>query len=340
MTPLLNKRCVINSFSRNFSEATTIDHVEVSEPTAQQILVKHRYIGINAVYDRELYSGAVPYINVAFPFVFGVEAVGIVTAVGDEVSRFQIGDAVGTVKVGTAYQEYQLVAEADAIAFPEASAEYLTLSPTGVSAVLAIEKQAELSAGETVVISAAAGGLGHILAQLCHRKGCHVVAICGGAQKAEMLKRLSCCDRIIDYHSESVAEVLAAEYAGGIDVAFDSVGRSMFDTMLSQLADRGRLVVIGVASELADEQFERVTQPRVYESIYWKGASVRCFMNHLYKDDHQAARDQLFSLYQEGQLQVKVDQTSFVGIESIAAASKYLLEGKSCGKVIVDLSNC
>ena len=337
MTQLKNKRYVINSFSRYIENATAMDEVLVAMPTAKQLLIKHSYIGINAVYDRELYRGAVPYINVTFPYVFGVEAVGTIMAVGDEVSQFKVGDAVGTVRVGTAYQEYQLLNEQDAILFPEATAEYLTLSPTGVSALLAIEKLAELAAGETVVISAAAGGLGHILAQICKMMGCHVVAICGGAAKAKMLQDLGCCDRIINYHEEEVDKVLNSEYADRIDVAFDSVGRGIFDAMLSQLADRGRLIVIGAASELADEQFELVTQPRVYKSIYWKGASVRCFMNHLYREDHAAARQQLFSWYQHGQLQVKVDQSSFRGIESIATASQYLLAGKSCGKVIVSL---
>lgn len=96
-------------------------------------------------------------------------------------------------------------------------------------------------------------------------------------------------------------------------------------------------MVSGLATEISAGTFEKIHAPRVYESIYWKGASVRCFMNHLYKSEHSAARNYLFDLYQKGELQVKVDATSFKGIESIAIASEYLLAGKSCGKVVVQL---
>lgn len=106
---------------------------------------------------------------------------------------------------------------------------------------------------------------------------------------------------------------------------------------LKNLANLGRLVVSGLATEISAGVFEKINAPRVYESIYWKGASVRCFMNHLYKSAHPAARAFLFDAYQKGDLQVKVDKTKFVGIEPIIPASEYLLAGKSCGKVVVEI---
>jgi len=332
-----NKQFVITTFSNDINVATRIETSEVGDPTAGQILVKNNYVGINALYDRELYRGAVPYIDVDFPYVFGVEAAGVVVSVGAGVKTYKKGDAVGTVKVGTAYQEYQLIDEEEAIRIPEATAEYLTLSPTGVSALLALEKVGEVTKGDTVVVSAAAGGLGHLLVQLCKMQGCHVVAICGGQKKAKLLASLNCCDHIIDYKGENLKQILDTKYKDKIDLAIDSVGRHMFDLFLKNLAPKGRLVVVGAASELSDVQFEQVTQPRVYESIYWKGASVRCFMNHLYKADHHTARKKLFDWYSSGKLKIKVDETPFQGIESIKDASQYLLDGQSCGKVIVSL---
>jgi len=332
-----NKKFVIKEFSDDIHQATELIESSIRAPEGTQVLIKNKYVGINALYDRELYRGAVPYIDVKFPFVFGVESAGEVINVGNKVTKFKKGDSVGTVKVGTAYQEYQLVNENEVITFPAVTPEHLTLSPTGVSALLALEKLAELRSGETVVISAAAGGLGHILAQLCKMRGCKVIAICGGPHKKHLLASLTCCDQIIDYKNEKLDDIIVQKYANKIDVAIDSVGRSMFDLFLKNLAPKGRLIVMGVASELSNSQFEIVSQPRVYESIYWKGASVRCFMNHLYKEDHEAARQQLFQWYEDDDLQVKVDQTIFEGIESIKDASEYLLAGKSCGKVIVKL---
>jgi len=332
-----NQQLVITNFDPDISQAAQLVTSTIGRPGPKEVLINNTHVGINAIYDRELYKGAVPYIDVDFPYVFGVEAVGRVVEVGSDVTHIHANDAVSTVKVGTAYQEYQIVESNVAVKIPDDTPQYLTINPTGISAHLALEKVAEIQEGETVVVSAAAGGLGHILVQLCKLKGCHVVGICGTTEKEELLTRLGACDRIINYRQESVSAVLAKEYNDKIDVAIDSVGQHMFDAFLQQLAPKGRLVVCGLATELSSPQFEKVSQPRVYESIYWKGASVRCFMNHLFKDNHQWSRETLTRLYQQGQLMVEVDPTLFVGVGAIVEASSYLLAGKSKGKVIVSL---
>lgn len=332
-----NKQLVITAFDDTVQNAARVIETSIPKLTSNQVLIKNTYVGINALYDRELYRGRVPYIKVEFPYVFGVEAVGEVIAVGSPALKTHLGQAVSTVKVGTAYQEYQIIEAEEIIKIPEATPAYLTLNPTGVSAYLALKNTAELKPNETIVVSAAAGGLGHIVVQLAKQKNCHVIAICGTAEKVALLKSLNACDRIINYRKEDIATVLNSEYADKIDVGFDSVGRHMFDAFLANIAPLGRLVVSGLATELNAPKFEQITAPRVYESIYWKGASVRCFMNHLYKPQHPEARAYLFDLYQKEMLQVRVDSTSFLGIESIVDASSYLLAGKSCGKVVVKL---
>ena len=332
-----NKQFVINQISSDIDIATDILVSEVQKPKENQVLVKNNYVGINAVYDREMYKGKVPYIQMCFPYVFGVESVGQVIECGSQVNKHWLGKSVSILKVGSAYQEYLCIDVEYLVEIPEATAEYLTINPTGVSAHLALQETAQLQSGDTVVVSAAAGGLGHILVQLCKKLDCHVLAICGGPEKKSFLESLDSCDRIIDYKNESIREVINNEYKNKIDVGFDSVGQNMFDNILDNLANKGRLVVIGLASELAQEQFEKLHQARVYEKIYWKGASIRCFMNHLYKEKHEASRAYLFELYQKQQLIVKPDKTEFTGIESIKEASKYLLAGKSCGKVVVKI---
>ena len=332
-----NKQLVITQFADNLKTASVTIETSIPKLEASEVLIQNKFIGINAIYDRELYKGRIPYIQINFPYVFGVEAVGIVLDVGHSVKNVKKGQALSTVKVGTAYQEYQIIDQQDVIKIPEATPEYLTLNPTGVSAYLALKNTAELQDGETIIVSAAAGGLGHIVAQLAKMKKCHVVAICGSSEKVSLLEKLNCCDRIINYKEENIAKVLKNEYANKIDVGFDSVGTYMFDAFLENLAPLGRLVVSGLATELTRPQFEKIHATRVYESMYWKGASVRCFMNHLYKSQHAEARNFLFDLYQKKELRVKVDPITFQGIESITEASEYLLAGKSCGKVVVQL---
>lgn len=334
---MLNKQLVIRKFSTSIREATEVVVNKVSTPGPNEVVIKNTFVGVNAIYDRELYRGAVAYIKINFPFVYGVEAVGKVVSTGSKVSLLAEGDTVSTVHVGSAYQEYQIVSENTPKKIPNDTKDYLTISPTGISADLLLKKVAEIKPKEVVVVSAAAGGLGHILVQLCKLKGCHVVAICGNEKKVAMLDELGVCDRIINYNISSVVEVLEKHYKNQIDVAIDSVGVHMFDAFLKNLAPLGRLVVCGLAAELSAPKFDQRMQSRVYEDIYWKGASVRCFMNHLYKSDHDASRTSLTSLYQDNKLVLRQDKTIFSGIEAIQDASEYMLAGKSCGKVVVGL---
>ena len=103
-----------------------------------------------------------------------------------------------------------------------------------------------------------------------------------------MLFSLNACDRIINHKKESVAEVINNEYQNKLDVAIDSVGKEIYDCFLENLAPKGRLVVVGIASEFSQKSFEELVQPRSYEKIYWKGASIRAFMNHLFADEHRS----------------------------------------------------
>ena len=148
---------------------------------------------------------------------------------------------------------------------------------------------------------------------------------------------MNACDRIINHQQKDIAAVLSQEYVNKIDVGFDSVGRHIFDAFLKNQAKLSRLVVSGLATEISAGVFEKINAQRVYESIYWKGASVHCFRNHLYKPAHPKARVFLFDVYQKGKLQVHVDKTKFVGIESIIPAPEYLLAGKNCSKVVVKI---
>ena len=111
----------------------------------------------------------------------------------------------------------------------------------------------------------------------------------------------------------------------------------IYDCFLENLAPRGRLVVVGIASEFSQKSFEELVQPRSYEKIYWKGASIRAFMNHLFADEHRSVFKEIVNFYEQDSLQIFIDPTLFSGIESVVDASNYLLSGNSCGKVVVKI---
>jgi NADPH-dependent curcumin reductase CurA len=205
--------------------------------------------------------------------------------------------------------------------------------PTGVSALVALEQAGEMKSQETVLVTAAAGGTGHIAVQLAKLAGNHVIGTCGSEAKAELLKGLG-CDRVINYRTENLDRVLKEDYPNGINLVFDCVGKEVFDTCVDNLAVRERLVAIGFISEYAKNP-ELVTQPRIYHKLFWKAASVRGFLMPHYAEHMVEARDRLLDLFYTGKIRVAVDPTEFRGTESIPAAVEYLLSGKNYGKVVV-----
>jgi len=327
------RKLIAKQFSQDFKSAVEIVEIPLAKPGANQLLIKNKFAGVNSGFDTLLCQGKVPYVNLTPPFDLGVEAVGEVVAVGEDIQNFQIGDAVVTSVRGGGYREYQVIDANLAFKVRAATPEVLTLMPTGISALVALEKVGEMKSNEVVLVTAAAGGTGHIAVQLAKLAGNHVIATCGSEKKVDLLKKLG-CDRIINYRIENLDRVLKNEYPNGINLVFDCVGKQVFDTCLENLAIRGRLVVVGFISEYG-KNLEEVTQPRIYHQLFWKAASVRGFLMPLYQEYAAEARDRLLNLFYSGKLKVTVDPTQFNGIESISTAVNYLLGGQNCGKVVV-----
>lgn len=335
MSEIPYRKLVAKQFSSDFAAAMDVVEANTSIPTASQIIIRNHFAGVNAGFDTLLCRGEIPYLNVQLPVDLGVEAVGEVVAVGSAVNSLKVGDAVATTGRGGGYREYQMIDASLAIPIREVSAELLTLFPTGWSALVGLEQAGRMTSQEVVLITAAAGGIGHIAVQLAKLAGNHVIGTCGSSQKAQFLKTLG-CDRIINYRQESVDQVLTKEYPEGLNLVFDCVGKQMFDVGVKHLAVRGRFVVVGFISEYG-KKLEQVLAPRIYDQLFWKAASIQGFLMPHFAEAIPEARDRLLDLYYGGQLKVLVDSTEFIGIESIPRAVNYLLSGQNCGKVIVRL---
>jgi hypothetical protein len=325
----------LERFAESFRAATDIVAVPLTAPGPGEIRVRNHWCGINGIFDTQIARNAVDYVSVALPSFMGVEALGVVDAVGEGVTGFIVGDAAATVNFRGGYREANVGPASGFAKVPGAGREWLALASTGVSALMALEHIGDVKDGETVAISAAAGGLGHMLVQLAKHRGCHVVAICGGPEKAAFVASLG-ADRVIDYKAEDVAAVLAAEYPDKLDVAIDTVSGDIFDAMLGQMARHGRLVVGGAAQDLEGKP-EIITGPRIVHAIYYKGVSVRGFMNGLLTDHWPAARERVFALYDAGHIAVTFDTMTYTGLEGIYDGVERLLSGQSMGKVAVQI---
>lgn len=325
----------LQNFAESFRDGSAIVDLPILNPGEGEVRVRNHFCGINGIFDTQIARDAVDYVKIGLPSFTGVEAIGVIEAVGVGVKGFEIGDPVATTRFGRGYREVNISPASDFVRVPSATSDILALASTGVSAFLALEHIGQVRDGETVAISAAAGGLGHFLVQLALLRKCTVIGVAGGEAKGEFLRQLG-VHRVIDYKREDVGAVLRAEYPDGIDVGLDSVSGSIFDDFLANMAPHGRLVVAGAASDL-DGKPEIITAPRIAHSIYYKGVSVRGFMNGLLTEHWAAARGRLFDLYAAGDIKVVRDARAFRGIESIHDAVEWLLSGQSMGKVLVDL---
>jgi len=324
----------LERFAASFRTAADIVRLPLKAPGPGEILVRNAWCGVNGIFDTQIARNAVDYVKIAPPTFTGVEAIGVVEAIGDGVESFEVGDAAATVRFGGGYREANVNLASQFAKVPGPEREWLALASTGVSALLALDV-GEAKAGETVAISAAAGGLGHFLVQLAKLRRCQVIAVCGGARKAAFIRSLG-ADRVIDYRAENLGGVLADEFNNRLDVAIDTVGGEIFDAFVENLAVHGRLVAAGAAQDLEGRP-EIVTAPRIVHKLYYKGASIRGFMNGLLTERWPHARETLFGLYRSGRLKVAFDEQAFQGLPHVYDAVEHLLSGSSMGKVIVNL---
>jgi NADPH-dependent curcumin reductase CurA len=331
----LARKWMLPAFGSGFAEAARLVTFEIVAPGPQQLLVRNRFLGVNGLFDHGICRNEVPYRTLVPPLDLGLEAVGEVVARGDAVRDIEIGQPVVTAQLGGGYREMLTVDASEAIALPALDPTYVALVPSAVSALLAVEHVAEPKRGDVAVVAAAAGGLGQFVVQFLRHAGCRVIGLVGGKAKAEFARELG-CEAVIDRSSEPLPEALAQLAPGGVDIAFDTVGGTVFDAFVDALAPHGRLVVSGFAADMHSAP-ELVTQSRIYHRLYWKAASVRAFQNALFRPFAPAARERIFALHRDGRLAVRLDEALFVGIESVPAAIERLRSGQSIGKVWVRL---
>jgi len=330
--PKAYRKLVVTSPGSDIETATEIVTVPLPVPAADEILLCNRYAGVNAS-DPVAASGG--YGATAVPFDLGVESAGEIVAVGSDVQHLKVGDHALAFSFGGGYGEFRLVKARDAYAIPEATAEITSAFIAGMTAIVGLEVAGEMRRDETVLVTAAAGGVGSYAVQLAKLAGNHVIGTCGDDAKARWLTELG-CDRAINYRREDLDAVLTREYPRGLNLVFESVGRATFDTALRHLAVFGRLVCIGAVSEYsAGLDWERVEQVRIYQWLLARSASVRgCYLPH-YAAQIPQYMTKLVALLDEGTIHAAIDPTEFHGIDAVKAAIAYLAHGRNQGKVLL-----
>ena len=208
------------------------------------------------------------------------------------------------------------------------------LGLTGITAYFGLTEVGRPVAGETVVVSGAAGATGSVVGQIAKIKGCRVIGIAGGAEKCHWLTDEAGFDGAIDYKSEDVQGRLKDMCPKGIDIFFDNVGGDILDAALARLAMRGRVVLCGgIASYNATEPSPG---PKNYLNLVVQRGRMEGFIVLDFMPRAAEAIGALSGWVQAGRLKNKVDVQH--GLENAPATLRRLFEGRNEGKQLLRIA--
>jgi len=230
-------------------EVLRYEDVVVGDPGSGQVRMRHEAVGLNFA-DTYFRTGLYP---VPLPAGMGVEAAGVVEAIGSDVTNVAVGDRVtytGFLNTLGAYSTERLIPAAPLIKLPaEISSETAAgMTMRGLTSAYLLRRIHGFKAGDTILLHAAAGGVGLIVSQWAKLLGLTVIGTVSSEAKGEAA-RAHGCDHIIDYSREDVAKrVRELTDGAGVNVVFDSVGKDTFEASLDSLKRRGLMVCVGTAS--------------------------------------------------------------------------------------------
>ena len=278
--------------------------IDIAQPAEGEVTIHHEAIGMNYI-DVYFRSGLYPIAT--FPAVVGMEAAGTVTAIGPGVSDFSTGDRIayaalpiGAYSTDRNIKASSLIKLPDAIDFETAAAMMLQ----GMTVQYLIRQTYEVKKGDTVLLHAAAGGVGLIASQWLKHLGATVIGTVGTEAKAE-LARANGCDHTILYNKENVAEKVKDITAGkGVPVVYDSVGQATLEASLDSLSPRGLLVSFGNASgPVTDFNFGTLAAKG---SVYVTRPTLMTYTAD--PTDMRAMAQELFDVVASGKVKIAINQ--------------------------------
>jgi NADPH:quinone reductase len=317
---------------QKFGGPEVLEIVEIDRPvpTGREVLIEIKAIGVNYA-DTARREGQY-VVKTPLPFIPGAEIAGVVTAIGEKVESVKPGMRVVTLIESGGYSEFALADERSLIPIPEQldfqNAAALPLQ--GLSAFHVLKTMGRLEKGETVLVHAAAGGVGTLSVQLAKLFGAgKIIATASSPEKLELARKMG-ADVLINYtESNWVEQVLEATGGKGVDVALEMVGGEVFNNTLKCLATFGRLVVFGAASG---------EQSRMYpSSLMARNQSViGFFLPQIMRKPEllQSSLVELLTYLGEGKLKLTIG--GVFPLEEAANVHVLLQSRKTTGKLILE----
>ncbi|MGC8522263.1 MAG: quinone oxidoreductase family protein [Steroidobacteraceae bacterium] len=305
-----------------------VEDLELSRPGAGEAQVRHTAIGLNYidVYDRTgLYPGELPGTP-------GREAAGVIMALGRNVRGFRVGERVAYVHSAPgAYCEARNVPVARLVRIPKgiADEQAAALMLKGLTAQFLVRRTHRVRRGDAVLVHAAAGGVGSLLAQWASSLGAQVIGVVGNEAKAELARKHGCRHVLLSGRGALAPEVRRLTRGRGVDVVYDSVGRDTFMDSLDCLRPLGLMVSYGNASgpppavdplELSRRGSLFLTRPTLFNYVGRR-------------EELEAAARELFATVKQGVVRVRIGQR--YRLTDAAAAHRDLEARRTTGSTVL-----
>jgi NADPH2:quinone reductase len=297
-------------------------------PGPGQIVVRASTAGVNFI-DLHQRAGRYP---VPVPFVPGLEGAGTVAGLGPDVDEFKIGQRIAWKLAPGSYADQVLVPTWQAVPIPDGVTEETAAAVIlqGSTAHYLVTSAYPVQAGDTILIHAAAGGVGQMVTQIAKLRGARVIGTVSTAEK-EKSAREAGADEVIRYDGDVDVAAAVRELTDdqGVAVVYDGVGRATFEASLASLRMRGYLVVFGGASGPVDNL--NVERLNAAGSVFL----TRPILAHYTRtrDEVRARADDLFRWLIDGQLVVRVDRR--LPLTEVAEAHRALESRATTGKVLL-----
>ncbi len=301
--------------------------VPVPQPKANEAVVKLTASGVNFidVYFREGRYKAVP------PFVLGQEGAGVVNAVGGDVTSVKNGDRVAWTGVMGSYAEYAAVPVDRLVPIPEGVTDQQAAAAMlqGMTAHYLSHDTYPLKRGETALVHAAAGGVGSLLVQMAHNIGARVIATVSTDAKAKLAREAGADEIILYTQSDFEVETKRLTGGKGVDVVYDSVGKTTFEKGLNVLRPRGMMVLFGGSSG-AVPPFDLITLSQK-GSLYVTRPTL---VNYIATREELMARSgAVFGMIASGKLKLRIEHT--YPLAEAQRAHRELEGRKTTGKLLL-----
>jgi len=281
------------------------EEVDPGRPGSGEVLLRHEAVGLNFI---DVYHRTGLYPLPALPATPGLEGAGVIEEVGPDVPRFQVGDRVAYAGLPPgAYAQARIIPAHRLVPLPDtiSTRQGAAIMLQGMTAKYLLKGCYKVRSGDTILIQAAAGGVGLIVCQWARYLGATVIGTVGSEEKAALARQHGCSHPIEYRREDLVARVRELTDGRGVDVVYDSVGRDTFDKSLNCLRPMGMMVTFGQSSGpvppldlavLAAKGSLFVTRP----SLMTYTAKRQDLLEH--------ARD-LFKVIEKGAVKVEIRQT-------------------------------